>query len=108
MGPWLKMKEYDVYRQLIRIKKTRSTLPIDIPDKVRQECAVLLAAPVTTIINNSLTQSVYPSIWKQEWVTPAPKVTHPKSFEDLRKISCTSDYSKLYESYLKDWIMEDI
>ena len=102
------VEEYDVYQRLIRIKKTRSTLTIDIPDKVRQECAVLLAAPVTTIINNSLTQSVYPSIWKQEWVTPAPKVTHPKSFEDLRKISCTSDYSKLYESYLKDWIMEDI
>ena len=83
---------YDVYQRLMKIKKTKSTLPIDIPDKVRQECAVLLAEPVTAIINNSLSQSVYPSIWKQEWVTQAPKVTHPQSFEDLRKISCTSDY----------------
>ena len=102
------VEEYDVYKRLVHIKKTRSTLPIDIPDKVRKECAVLLAEPITAIINNSLTQSVYPSIWKQEWVTPVPKVTHPQSLDDLRKISCTSDYSKLYEGYLKEWIMEDI
>ena len=102
------VEEYDVYQRLVRIKKTRSTLPIDIPDKVRKECAVLLAAPVTAIINNSLSQSVYPSVWKQEWVTPVPKISHPQTLDDLRKISCTSDYSKLYEGYLKEWIMEDI
>ena len=102
------VEEYDVYQRLVRMKKTRSTLPIDIPDKVRKECSVLLAAPVTAIINNSLSQSVYPAIWKQEWVTPVPKITHPQSLEDLRKISSTSDYSKLYEGYLKEWIMEDI
>ena len=102
------VEEYDVYQRLVRLKKTRSTLPIDIPDKVRKECSVLLAAPVTAIINNSLSQSVYPAIWKQEWVTPVPKITHPQSLEDLRKISSTSDYSKLYEGYLKEWIMEDI
>jgi hypothetical protein len=26
----------------------------------------------------------------------------------LRKISCTSDYSKLYDGFLKGWVMEDI
>ena len=32
----------------------------------------------------------------------------PKELSDLRKISCTSDYSKLFEGILKDWIIEDI
>ena len=41
-------------------------------------------------------------------VTHAPKVTDPKIIKDLRTISCTSDYSKLYEGFLKDWIMEDV
>ena len=59
-------------------------------------------------MNNSLTLAKYPAVWKQEWVTPAPKVTHPKEISDLRKISSTSDYSKLFEGYLKEWIMEDI
>ena len=100
--------EYIVYERIRKMKKTRSTLPIDLPDKLRQACAVELAVPVTNIINASLTQGQYPAIWKQEWVTPAPKVTDPKVIHDLRKISCTSDYSKLFERFLKDWILEDI
>ena len=70
--------------------------------------SVLLASPLTSILNNSLSQSVYPTTWKLEWVTPAPKVTHPLTIDDLRKISGTSDYSKVYEGFIKDWIMEDI
>ena len=81
--------EYDVYLRLNRLKKTRST-PIDIPDKLRHECSPTLAGPLTTIINNCLAQS----IWKNEWVTPAPKITNPKVISDLRKILCTSNYSR--------------
>ena len=60
------------------------------------------------IYNDCLNQSVYPALWKHEWVTPAPKVTNPQEISDLRKISCTSDYSKLFESFIKDWVMADI
>ena len=102
------VEEHIVYEKIKNLKKTRSTLPIDIPDKLRQTCAVELSEPVTNIINSCLTQAYYPKLWKQEWVTPVPKTTDPKSIKDLRKISCTSDYSKLFESFLKDWIMEDI
>ena len=102
------VEEYDVYNRFRGIKKTKSTLPIDIPDKLRKEFAIFLAAPLTLIINASLTESVYPALWKHEWVTPAPKVSNPQDISDLRKISCTSDYSKLYEGYLKEWIMDDI
>ena len=100
--------EFEVYQRLKKIKKTKSTLPIDIHDKLSRECAPHLAAPLASLYNDSLTKSVYPGIWKHEWVTPEPKVTNPKSISDLRKISCTSDYSKLFEGFLKDWIMEDI
>ena len=67
-----------------------------------------MTGPLSEIINDSLNNSVYPRDWKQEWVTPAPKVTHPKTIKDLRKISSTSDFSKTYEGFLKDWIMEDV
>ena len=90
------------------MKKTKSTLPVDIPEKLRRACSVELSEPLTDIINSSLVQAQYPKLWQQEWVTPAPKVTNPKVIKDLRKISCTSDYSKLYEGFLKDWIVEDI
>ena len=102
------VEEYDVYKRLNRLKKTRSTLPIDVPEKIRRECALFLAEPVAQIINYSLVQSQYPAVWKQEWVTPVPKISHPQVIFDLRKISGTSDYNKLFEGFLKDWIMEDI
>ena len=88
------VEEFDVYMRLNKLKKTRSTIPIDIPDRIRKECSPLLAAPLTAIINNSLKHSVYPSTWKMEWVTPAPKIAHTKTISDLRKISSTSDFSK--------------
>jgi hypothetical protein len=102
------VEEHEVFTRLNKLKKTRSTLPIDIPEKIRKECSPFLAGPLASIINSSLTQARYPAVWKQEWVTPAPKVTHPKVISDLRKISSTSDYSKLFECFLKEWVMEDI
>ena len=102
------VSEFDVYTRLQKLKKTKSTLPIDIPEKLRRECSPFLAAPLSNIFNDCLSQSVYPSLWKQEWVTPAPKISNPQGISDLRKISCTSDYSKLFEGFIKDWIIEDV
>ena len=76
--------------------------------ELRKECAVFMAVPLMNIFNDCLNQSVYPEMWKHEWVTPVPKVTNPQDITDLRKISCTSDYSKLFEGFIKDWVMEDI
>ena len=102
------VEEYTVYEKIKYLKKTKSTLPTDIPDKLRRACAAELAGPLTHIINECLIRSHYPQLWKHEWVSPAPKITHPKVIKDLRKISCTSDYSKIFERFLKEWIIEDI
>ena len=47
-------------------------------------------------------------MWKFEWITPVPKLKNPITIKDLRKISCTSDFSKLFERFLRNWILEDI
>ena len=60
--PVPQVEEYDVYLRIKRLNKTKSTLPIDIPAKLRDECAPNLAGPLRTIINNSLEQSVYPAL----------------------------------------------
>ena len=69
--------EYSPVENNQLVRKTKSTLPIDILDKLRMECSVHLVAPLSDIYNDSLTQSVYPTLWKYEWVTPAPKITNP-------------------------------
>ena len=44
-----------------------------------------------------------------EIVTPVPKkTTKLEKLTDVRKIASTSDFSKIFEKYLKEWILEDI
>ena len=102
------LQEYEVYLELCKMEKTKSVLPTDIPYKLRQEFAAELATPLTNIFNACLESGNYPETWKFEFITPVPKVQSPKTMKDLRKISCTSDFSKLFERFLKNWILEDI
>ena len=102
---------YKVYKKIEGLKKTKKTLPIDIPENLRKEAAVFLAEPLTDIYNACLRQGKFPKIWKKEYVTPVPKVKENepiKEITDVRKIASTSDYSKIYEHFLLEFILEDI
>lgn len=85
---------FQVLHKLEQIKCTRSTLPIDIPDKLRKECALDLAEPLTDIINSSILEGTFPHPWRREWVLPAAKCDELKTCKDVRKIASTSDYAK--------------
>ena len=89
-------------------KAQRAPYQFDLPNKLRKEVAVELAKPLTSIMNACLTQGWWPSLWKREWVSPVPKVPEPQVLKDVRKVACTSDFNKILESFLKDWILEDI
>ena len=41
-------------------------------------------------------------------MTPVPKKEQLKEIKDTRKITCLSDYGKIFEGFLKTWILEDI
>ena len=58
------VEEHAVYARLKALKKTKTTLPIDLPDKVRETSAVELTTPLTDIINASLAQGRYPKLWQ--------------------------------------------
>ena len=103
------LQVHQVWQRIKSLKKTKSTLAGDLPEKLRKEASIFLAEPLTDIYNACLVQGVYPDAWKMETVTPVPKkTTKLKLLTDIRKIACTSDYSKLFEKFLKDWILEDI
>ena len=62
-------EQVNVFQVMHHIKKlgsTKSTLPIDIPDRLRKECALDLAEPLTDIINSCLTAGKFPIAWKKE------------------------------------------
>ena len=107
-------EEVNVFQVMERIKKlgkTKLTLPIDIPDKLRVECALDLAEPLCDIFNSCLKGGSFPVMWRREWCTPVPKPKDGgdlKTCDDVRKVASTSDFSKIFESFLRGWVTEDI
>ena len=104
-----KISEVDIFRKMQRLNNTQSTYPQDFPWKLRKEYDIFLLLPLKDIFNTCLEQQTYPKQWKLEYVTPLLKSSNAKkNISDLRKIAKTSENSKLFESFLKDWILEDI
>ena len=82
-----------------------SSIPGDIPRKLKKEFLPELAKPLALIFNTITRTGEYPRQWVTEFVTPIPKVLLPETEDDLRNISLTADLSKNYEQFLADWLM---
>ena len=70
--------------------------------------ATLLAIPLTDIFNEMSRTFVWPTIWKQEFVTVIPKCRNPAGMGDLRNISCTMLPSKIFESFVLNWLASEV
>ena len=101
---------FQVMEKIKKLGKTKSTLPIDIPDKLRIECALDLAEPLADIFNSCLKTGSFPRMWRREWCTPVPKSKDGvlRTCDDVRKVASTSDFSKIFEMFLREWVTEDI
>ena len=88
--------EYEIYRRLSEITRT-SPGPDGIPYWLFKKCAVELAAVISHIINKSIISGIPPNSWKKAVITPVPKISNPKGFDDFRPISVTSILSRLAE-----------
>ena len=102
------LKEYQVSARIRKFRKPKSTVPGDIFPQLVTQFADFLALPLTNIYNKITESKVWPKCWKKEFVTIIPKVTNPESVSDLRNISCTLLASKIYESYVLDWLKEEV
>ena len=68
---------------------------------------LLLAPALLHIVNLSLTQSVYPNLWKTGVITPIPKKSNnPKSPSSWRPIVLNCIMSKLLERVMNQQMME--
>ena len=76
----------------------------DIFPTLMDKYVTLLAIPLTHIYNEITSTHIWPLIWKQEFVTVIPKCRFPAGLEDLRNISCMMLLSKIYESFIFNWL----
>ena len=101
-----KISEEAVYKKMKTSKKSKSLVPGDIPKALINECSPELSVPVCKIFQNILRTFQWPKQWRIEYGVPLQKVSNPKDEDQLRVISLTSYYSKLFESFVIDWLME--
>ena len=75
-------------------------------DDISQECLILgletLAAPLTEIINASISTGVVPEQWKEAIVVPILKKGDPKDLKNYRPVSCLAAASKVLERVVCD------
>ena len=97
-----------VLSRLRTIRKPKSMVKHDIFPSLVNEAAPAIATPLCHIYNTMLSTQTWPLRWKEEFVTPIPKKAVPESTNDLRNISCTALFSKVFESFVLDWIGEQV
>ena len=102
------IRRAEVQRELSSIRSNISTTPNELPARLVREFAFELSHPLTHIFNSSLASGKFPSAWKLAFISPIPKVNPPATFNDLRPISLTPLFSKIFEGFLTTWIMADI
>ena len=90
--------------RLCKFRKPKSMVRGDIFPVLVNRVAASLSLPLSNIYNHITATGTWPELWKVEYVTPIPKATMPAGPDDLRNISCTQLFSKVYESFVLDWL----
>ena len=98
----------EVVGRLKSFRKPKSMVKGDIFPTLVNKVAASLANPLCNIYNTITATGEWPATWKTEYVTPIPKKPLPESPDDLRNISCTLLLSKVYESFMLDWLTQQV
>ena len=102
-APTLSVRE--VLQRIKKAKKPNSVVPGDLPRKLVQSFAPLLAYPVATIFNSITKTAQFPTKWKVEHQIAIPKLNPPENEDDLRNLAKTNFFSKVYESFIAQWLL---
>ena len=94
---FLELSAHRVYNNLQNLNMFKAPGLDGLPDWVLKEDAVLLAQPVSDILNASHKEKKLPSVWKLAVISPVPKV---KQVPDPRPISLTSALSKFADDFI--------
>ena len=82
--------------------KTNSAHGMDgIPSKFVKMAKCVLVSFFTKLYNICIKEEIFPEEFKIAYVIPIPKVSTPKTFEDLRPISILSVFTKFFEKILE-------
>ena len=97
-----------IYNLLSNINTKKATSTDSYPSWITRNNAHLLAQPITHIVNEILSNSYFPALWKQSQITPINKVKTPHVYKDMRPIALTFHLGKITERVISDLIKSDL
>ena len=100
------LSEQEVCDQIRQSKKPKSSVPGDLPKKIREKYFAELAKPMTRIYQNIVATKEWPAMWRTEFGIPLQKQPNPESEDQLRIISLTSFFSKTFEHFVIEWLLD--
>ena len=86
-----------VLKEIKLLRSDCSCGPDSIPVKFIKAVPDHLALPLTHILNNCISNNMFPAAWKIARISPIPKCAEVKTNKDLRPISILPVLSKIYE-----------
>ena len=99
------LEPFEVYSKIQKAKKPNSMVSGDVPKQIVQQFSPELSEPVSRIYNKISSSFEYPRLWVIESQISIPKVFPPASEDELRPISKTFFFSKVYESFIAEWLL---
>ena len=99
---------HEVFQALKTLRADCSTGPDLIPTRFIKLAAKALASPLTNIINNSISKSIFPSVWKVGLISPIPKIDNATDEGHFRPISIFLVLSKVPETLVARQIVNFI
>ena len=99
------LSESDVEEQIRKAKKPKAGIPGDLPRRIVQRFAPQLAKPYKKVYNNIVQSGELPFVWKVEHGLPLQKCKNPFNEDDLRVISLTAFFSKVFEKFVMEWLL---
>lgn len=91
-----------VVEKISKLKDDYSPGPDGLPAIVLKKCANYLAQPITALFQLSISQGVFPQLWKDSYIIPIHKKGRKNEVTNYRPIAKLSCIPKLFESIVYD------
>ena len=111
VSQWLKadlpyVSRYMVENLIRKAKRTKSGTPGELPQILHKEFGPELSIPLSKIYRNIVQTGQWPDSWKIEHGLPLKKTSLPENEDQIRIISLTPFFSKIFEKIVMTWLLE--
>ena len=100
-----KIEAYQVWETMKKRRKTKSSVPGELPARLRHEFGPELAEPAAIIFNQIASTGIWPDHWKEGSAIPLKKVPDPKDEAETRLIEITHYQSLQMEKIVLQWLL---